>query len=175
MSESANNIELRSEKVRNIIGQIPPRIIRSGITIVFLIIAGIIIGTYFFEYEYTVETIATIEQKNETSFIIIEIPANEMNKIKKGHKVILTFVNTQNLHNKQVEAKIQEIPNKIQIKNNKGYFNVKIKMTEQLKTSDNETINLYETTNVKAEIITEKISFFDRIIKPFKDILNARD
>ncbi len=38
----ADNIELRSEKVRNVIGEVPPRLVRVGtvvITIVVLVLA----------------------------------------------------------------------------------------------------------------------------------------
>ncbi len=174
MTENTDNIELRSEKVRNIIGQIPPRIIRNGISVIFIVIAGLLTGSYFFEYNYNIKTIATIKQKNDTIFISIKIPANELNKVKIGHKVILTFDNIQNLYNKRVVTTIQEIPTTIKITDNKGYFIAKIKQKGVLKTTENETIKLSDETEVKAEIITDKISFFDRIIEPFKNIMNAK-
>ena len=170
-----DNIELRSEKVRNIIGQIPPRIIRTGITVIFIVILGILTGTYFFEYEYTIKTTATIEQRNDTTFILINIPANERNKVKKGHKVILSFDNIQHLYNRRIETEIQEIPNTIQIAEKKGYFVAQLIIVEKLKTSENEIIEISERTKIKAEIITDKISFFDRIIRPFKNIMNGKD
>ena len=42
-----NKIELRSEKVRHIIGEIPSRIVRYGITIITIVILGLLIGAYF--------------------------------------------------------------------------------------------------------------------------------
>ena len=42
-----NKIELRSEKVRHIIGEIPPRIVRYGITFITFVILGLLIGAYF--------------------------------------------------------------------------------------------------------------------------------
>ena len=42
-----NKIELRSEKVRHIIGEIPSRIVRYGITIITFVILGLLIGAYF--------------------------------------------------------------------------------------------------------------------------------
>lgn len=38
MAEKERNVELRSEKVRNIVGQVPPKLIRYGITTVGLIV-----------------------------------------------------------------------------------------------------------------------------------------
>jgi hypothetical protein len=175
MTEQTDNIELRSEKVRNIIGQIPPKIIRIGISVIFLIIIGILIGTYFFEYEYTIETTAITEQKNDTTYIQIRIPANEKNKVKKGHRVILNFGNIQNLYNKRIVTEIQELQNTIQIEEKKGYFIAQTKIIGSLKTSENEMIKIFEKVELKAEIITDKISFFERIIRPFKNIMNARE
>ena len=53
--EEIDKIELRSEKVRNIIGKIPPMIIRVGISVIFFIIIGLLAGSYFFKYDYTIE------------------------------------------------------------------------------------------------------------------------
>lgn len=175
MGKNADNIELRSEKVRNIIGQIPPKIIQIGITIIFLIIVGILIGTYFFEYEYTIETTATIEQINDTTHIQIEIPANEINKIRAGHRVLLTFDNIQNLYNQRIETKIQEIPSRLQIADKKGYYVAKIAIISALKTTENEYVDIRKKTEVKAKIITDKEKFFDKIINPLKNILKARE
>jgi len=174
MAENTDNIELRSEKVRNIIGQIPPRIIRIGITVIFFVIAGLLTGSYFFTYNYTIDTSATIYQKNDTTFIQIKIPANEIDKVKKGHQVILSFDKIQNLYNKRVVTEIQKTPNKLQIKDNEGYFTAQIKIPHNFTTTENETIEIYEKTKIKAEIITDKISFFDRIVSPFKNIINER-
>ena len=46
-------IELRSEKVRNIIGHIPPLLIRCGITGITVLLAGLAVARYFyFTYYY---------------------------------------------------------------------------------------------------------------------------
>lgn len=49
-----NKIELRSEKVRHIIGEIPSRIVRYGITIITIVILGLLIGAYFIPYPETI-------------------------------------------------------------------------------------------------------------------------
>lgn len=42
-----DKIELRSEKVRHIIGEIPSKIVRYGITIITIVILGLLAGAYF--------------------------------------------------------------------------------------------------------------------------------
>jgi len=46
-ADNQDNIELRSEKVRNIIGQIPPFLIRWGNTILVIIFLLLLIAGYF--------------------------------------------------------------------------------------------------------------------------------
>lgn len=48
--EINKGIELRSEKVRNIIGKIPPRLLRTGIAIISLIILITLVIAYFIPY-----------------------------------------------------------------------------------------------------------------------------
>ncbi len=54
MNENKKNIneqiELRSEEVQDIMGQIPPWILRWGITLIFILLAIFFVGSYFFKY-----------------------------------------------------------------------------------------------------------------------------
>ncbi|MCO6024457.1 hypothetical protein NG821_01115 [Prevotella cerevisiae] len=53
--ETTDNIELRSERVRKIIGKVPPRLISVGITIVTLFIAGMILVVTTVHFPFTIE------------------------------------------------------------------------------------------------------------------------
>ena len=174
MSES-DNIELRSEKVRNIIGQIPPSIIRTGITLIFLIIIGILVGTWFFDYEYTIKTTALIIQQNDKLLIDLKIPANEIGKVRRGQKVILNFNNIQNIYNEKIVTEIQTIPNIIEISEKGGFYITRIKLSEKAKTETGKELNIIQQISVNAEIVTDKISFFDRITEPFKSLFNRKE
>ncbi len=168
----ADNIELRSEKTRNIIGQIPPIIIRAGITVIFFIILGLLVGTWFFRYEYTIKATASIEPQNNNLIIYIKIPANEIDKVKTGQKVILDFNNIPNLYNEKIITEIQTIPNKIEISKKGGFYLSKIKIPRNTKTETGKEINIIQQTTINAKIITDKISFFDRITEPFMTLFN---
>lgn len=50
MAENKKDIELRSEKVRNIVGQVPPMLLRIGIAIISLIILLVFALAYFIPY-----------------------------------------------------------------------------------------------------------------------------
>jgi HlyD family secretion protein len=50
VGEEIKNIEIRSEEVQEILGRPPRWIIRWGVTVIFMVIAGLFIGSYFFKY-----------------------------------------------------------------------------------------------------------------------------
>ncbi|MFV0269003.1 MAG: hypothetical protein ACK5HT_17895 [Draconibacterium sp.] len=63
MSRS-NNIELRSEEVKEILGSPPRWIIRRSISIILLIIIVLLIGSYFYKYPDIVSGRVTILSEN---------------------------------------------------------------------------------------------------------------
>ena len=79
-----DKIELRSEKVRHIIGEIPSRIVRYGITIITFVILGLLTGAYFIPYP---ETISTKVQMTNARQGTIDIPYKCVNIIAKGMTV----------------------------------------------------------------------------------------
>ena len=50
-----DNIELRSEKVRHIIGKVPPLLVRTGTVVVTLIVIALAIAFYTIRYPITIE------------------------------------------------------------------------------------------------------------------------
>lgn len=54
------NFELRSEKVRSIVGQIPTSIVRHGITVIGIVLAVSFLIAYFLPYKYVYSGTATI-------------------------------------------------------------------------------------------------------------------
>ena len=83
-----NKIELRSEKVRHIIGEIPSRIVRYGITIITIVILGLLIGAYFIPYP---ETISAKVQMISTHQGAIIIPYKYVNTIASGMTANIEF------------------------------------------------------------------------------------
>ena len=76
-----NEIELRSEKVRHIIGEIPSRIVRYGITIITIVILGLLIGAYFIPYP---ETISAKVHMTSAYQGTIAVPYKYMNTMARG-------------------------------------------------------------------------------------------
>ena len=76
-----NKIELRSEKVRHIIGEIPSRIVRYGITIITIVILGLLAGAYFIPYP---ETISAKVQMTNAHQGTIDFPYKYVNTIARA-------------------------------------------------------------------------------------------
>ena len=79
-----SKIELRSEKVRHIIGEIPSRIVRYGITIITIVLLVLLVGAYFIPYPETIS--ARIEMTNRQKGTV-DIPYKYVNTVKKGKNV----------------------------------------------------------------------------------------
>ena len=83
-----SKIELRSEKVRHIIGEIPSKIVRYGITIITIVILGLLVGAYFIPYP---ETISAKVQMTNAHQGTITVPYKYVNTIAKGMTANIEF------------------------------------------------------------------------------------
>ena len=48
--QNLQNQQVKSESVTEILGTPPKWLIRWGITVIFIVIAGLFVGSYFFKY-----------------------------------------------------------------------------------------------------------------------------
>ena len=79
-----SKIELRSEKVRHIIGEIPSGIVRYGITIITIVLLVLLVGAYFIPYP---ETISARIEMTDMHQGTVDIPYKYVNTVKKGKNV----------------------------------------------------------------------------------------
>ncbi len=83
-----DKIELRSEKVRHIIGEIPSKIVRYGIMIITVVILGLLAGAYFIPYP---ETISAKGQMTNARQGTIAVPYKYVNTLARGMTVNIEF------------------------------------------------------------------------------------
>lgn len=79
-----SKIELRSEKVRNIIGEIPSGIVRYGITIITIVILVLLVGAYFIPYPETISARIKMTDRRQGT---VDIPYKYVNWVVKGKNV----------------------------------------------------------------------------------------
>lgn len=63
-------IELRSEEVQEVMSEIPPWILRRGITTLFVIVTALLIGSWFFKYPDTITAEITVTSLEPPASII---------------------------------------------------------------------------------------------------------
>ena len=79
-----DKIELRSEKIRHIIGEIPSRIVRYGITIITIVLLVLLVGAYFIPYPETISARIEMTDRQQGT---VDIPYKYVNTVKKGKNV----------------------------------------------------------------------------------------
>jgi HlyD family secretion protein len=72
-------IELRSEEVQEVMGKIPPWILRWGITVLFLVILALVIGSCFFRYP----DVITAEMTLTGQYPVAQVVSRASGKISK--------------------------------------------------------------------------------------------
>ncbi len=113
------DIELRSEKVRNIIGLIPSRIIRMGISVIFVVILLLLGGAYFFKFDCTINATAKLYNENSKVHYTVELPYNKLKLLETGQKLIIV------VHNENSFATtVPDIDATLHISKEQSYFRV---------------------------------------------------
>ncbi len=158
-----DNIELRSEKVRNIIGKMPPIIIRIGISVVFILVVGIILAAYFVKYDYRIETTGKLIPMKEKHMLYIYLPVTEQKKVKTGQTVFMTFAHRPNLYQEQLKTTIYSISDTIQVNENKAFYQGISILPKQLTTLKNKKLHIKSPQTVNITIQVGKMSFIERI------------
>ena len=91
MNENEQQIELKSPAVQEILGRPPRWIIRWGISIIFIVVAGLVVGSYFFKYPDVINATITVSTENlpaglmaKTTGRIDTLLVKEKQKVKQG-------------------------------------------------------------------------------------------
>ncbi len=146
------DIELRSEKVRNIIGQIPPRIVRIGITVMFMIVASLLGGAYFFEFDNTIKAPVDLTLQNDSIRYTIPIPYPKSKYVKIGQKLVITI---QDIHH--INTFVQKIDSTVFVNIKQSYINI----TGVIRPSG---IVLIQPVKASANIYVGKSNIIDKVL-----------
>lgn len=65
-----DNIELRSEKVRHIIGQVPPALVRTGTMVITLVVIALAVAFYTIRYPITIEAQGKVTHNDSIEFLV---------------------------------------------------------------------------------------------------------
>ncbi|MDD6517410.1 MAG: hypothetical protein PUF63_05755 [Prevotella sp.] len=65
-----DNIELRSEKVRHIIGQVPPALVRTGTMVISLVVIALAVVFYTIRYPITIEAQGKVMRNDSVELLV---------------------------------------------------------------------------------------------------------
>lgn len=88
MIKDIDNIELRSEKVRHVIGKVPPRLVRTGTAIITLVVIALGIAFYTIRYPITIEAQGEVVGKDSFK---IYVPYKYLYLFNEPRQVRVTY------------------------------------------------------------------------------------
>jgi len=153
-----DNIELRSEKTRQIIGMVPSGIVRYGTLIIAVIIAVLLAVSYFVPYPENLQADATVEINTDGEVnVCAYIPYSHINTIHEGMSAQLEFEGYPSADYGYVSTTILHIDKTVQNINGQNYFKV------YLNSQSNNTITLLEGMNGTANILISNKSVLQKL------------
>jgi hypothetical protein len=166
MDYKVTDIEIRSKKVRNIIGQVPPYLIRAGFSIAFCIFAMLATALYFYEYDYVINTsVSMIPNSDSTVAIKVNIPANQIERIRADQIIIISFDNISNMSGQSIQLNTKEdISPTINMTPTGAFYTMNFIENNPI-LFDNHSFHIRETLTCNAEIRTGKVRLFGKILK----------
>ena len=89
----SENIELRSEKVRHIIGQVPPALVRTGTMVITLVVIALAIAFYTIRYPITIEAQGKVTSKDSVELLV---PYKNLYLFNEPHTARITLEGQDN-------------------------------------------------------------------------------
>lgn len=151
--------DLRSQKVQEMIDNIPYSLIRWGYLILLFIIITVFSLACYIKYPYEVTTTVKFEKKDNDFIGLVLIPKKDMSKVKRGQNVEIYLENVNKL---VFKSNLCEISKKHTINDDIRFYKAEICKIESL--------SIIKETEGIAVIITNKISFFERIVSVFESM-----
>lgn len=126
-----DNIELRSEQVQKIIGQIPSILTRSGISLIGVIVTLLLAVAAFVPYPETLEGEVTIEENdNENTYAKGLLPYASITQVKKDMSVEIELEGFNAREYGYQHGIISYVSPEVITNNKKNYFSFNIILKE---------------------------------------------
>lgn len=152
------NIELRSEKTRHIIGMVPSGIVRYGTLIISLIIIALLVAAYFIPYLDNLQANAMVVEAEDGGYQIqAYVPYSYVSTIQEGMSAEIEFEGYPSADYGYVSAIIYHIDRNVYNDNGKNFFKVEL----NIKSSNN--FKLLEGMKGTANILISDNSILQKI------------
>lgn len=168
-----NNIELRSDEVQEIIGEIPPWIQRCGITIIALVVFVVFIGACLFSYPETLSGIVVIKSQSQGGHDYIgyaTLPPAGFGKVKIRQNAKISTDIYPDYEFGNVMGKVAAISTE---PDRNGNYHVKIVFPKGLITNYGRMLPHIRTLNGTVKIVVEEKRLVELFFPAISHILNS--
>lgn len=152
-----DKIELRSEKVRNIIGIIPPPFIRFGISLISLFFVLFVVAAYNIPYPEYIRVEGHVITLSQQKYISMLVPYKYLNEIAHGMDVRIEIEDHPSSSYDYIKSKIATIKKEIITIHNNNYFVVTSPIPHEIK------YNVIRGMKGTAFILVSNTSFLKRL------------
>lgn len=152
--------EVRSEEVQEIMGKMPPWMVRSGITLIAVAVVLALIGAWFFRYPDVLPMPVRVTPQQQLFLVKGYIPAADAWRVKAGQQVMLRLTaypsDTYGLLPGTVMADA--------VAETDSSFLVEVKLTQGMLSTAGKQIPRQPVLTGTAEIMTDDKSLLQRIL-----------
>lgn len=166
-----NSIELRSEKVRSIIGRIPPATVRFGSTILFVVFVLLFVCSYLFPYYQTIRVPAKIYDTTPSKHLsghnykaVVSIPIEYQFGIKDNQEVAITIEGYDANKLGILEGRLMKKIIQTSYSENHKYMQFEVELPANMKTNKGNLITYYKNMEGEASIILNRKRLISVII-----------
>ena len=155
-----DNIELRSEKTRQIIGMVPSRIVRYGTLIISAIIIALLIAAYFIPYPDNLQINAMVLDAEDGDLQIqAYVPYSYVSTIHEGMNANIEFEGYPSVDYGYTAAIVTNIDKEVRSINGQNFFTVYMDIP------GSKNITLLSEMNGTANILISDTSILHKILK----------
>lgn len=173
MQETNKKLELRSQEVQDVLGKVPPSILRWGITVIALVLIVLLVGAYIFKYPDTLSGQATITTsiaaKGSKPICTMLLPAHGSGKAKVGQRALVRLINFPDHEFGYLEGRVEHIS---ETPDADGNYLVQIRLLKGLVTNYGVQLPMNRQMQGSADLIIEDIRLLVRLFPPLKGILS---
>lgn len=153
-----DNIELRSEKTRQVIGNMPKGIVRYGTTVISLIIIVLLVVSYFVPYPESLKSTVMVKSTDDEIFICAYIPYSHINSVREGMRAKIEFEGYPASEYGHCTATIRQIDKKVHHYDGANYFVVSLVI------DDSKGIQIYYGMSGTANILISNQSILKKLL-----------
>lgn len=162
--DNIEQVQLHTEQVQEILTNPPKWIIRYGISIFFIVIVLIFAGTYFIKYPDMVYGKIVVVDKTKAKIIV---PVANSGKIKDGQVLNVKFENYPYMEYGILTLQIVNPVLKYE-RENSNYYYFYVELPEKIVTNNRKELQYMPQMQGKAEIITNDLRLYEKLISPIK-------